>query len=181
MDVQYLSKLKVSPPGTSRPIRHAPLPQHMLPAYTQACARASHLPPDVAPIVVSHATSGTCDVCCAEDELDDNVRLLTCARCGVSVHNTCYDVSLPAPGALWLCEPCQTNVAGPMTCALCPVHGGAMRLAADGRWIHALCGLWIPGILLEPGKAPEISKVRGNSILRCCSEFDCCVHCTGCS
>ena len=42
--------------------------------------------------------------------------------------------------------------AGPQrlpACALCPVSGGLMRRTTCGRWVHAACALWTPGMWIN--------------------------------
>ncbi|GLD96513.1 hypothetical protein PINS_up005196 [Pythium insidiosum] len=102
---------------------------------------------------------GSQPACCVcLEELDyRGTALLTCERCGLHVHVSCYGVSAHGDTTSWRCEPCQelsassaTTTAPPSDrappfCALCPVDGGALRRTTQpGVWCHVLCMQWIP-------------------------------------
>ena len=125
----------------------------------QTSAAALCLPPDVRPVCPPRTTTGACHVCDRDVEFDD-VRLLCCARCGVTVHTTCYCVRGHTPGESWLCEPCGAGIKAPPACALCPVAGGALRFCKGGEWVHAACAFWIPGVTMVPGELPDLASVR---------------------
>jgi PHD-finger len=155
---QHLMRLRTVPAPLSLPAREA-VPAAERAAHMCACAATQPLPPAVAPVPLPRAATGSCDVCDRDIEFD-GVRLLCCARCGVTVHNTCYDVHSHDPEEAWLCEPCGAGVKAPPACALCPIVGGAMRFCEAGEWIHAACALWIPGVLVGPGRPPSVATVR---------------------
>jgi PHD-finger/PHD-zinc-finger like domain len=160
---QYLSQLSRSPCG-SVPRREA-IPTEEAHARARACAAAWRLPPAVRGIPAEDAQSGRCHVCDRDDE-SDGVQLLGCVACGVHVHTTCYDTAAPPAGGHWRCDVCTAGIAEPPICALCPVIGGALKLAGDGRWVHATCALWIRGIEMLPGQLPDLSRVRRLSTFR---------------
>jgi PHD-finger/PHD-zinc-finger like domain len=161
---RHLPRLRVLPPPLQRP-QQAPLVDADLRAHKQACAAAQSLPPHATPVPLPRAASGNCHVCDRDIEFE-SVRLLTCARCGVTVHNTCYDVRNYTDGAAWLCEPCEAGVKTPPVCALCPVAGGALRWCKGGEWVHAACALWTPGALVAPKQPPDLAAVRKKQKLK---------------
>lgn len=155
---QFLSRLAVLPVGVTLPPR-LPIPSAELDSHKRACASAQQLPPGMVPVVPPREATGACDICNRDVEFD-GVRLLCCARCGVTVHDTCYDATVHEPGTPWLCEACSAGIKEPPVCALCPVTGGAMRFCKQGAWAHAACLVWMPGTLMAPGEPPDISSVR---------------------
>ena len=44
---------------------------------------------------------------------------------------------------------CCTGPQRLPACALCPVSGGLMRRTTCGRWVHAACALWTPGMWIN--------------------------------
>lgn len=156
---EYLSRLQPTLASPTRAPRPEPMPPAELRTHMQTSAAALSLPPDIVPVCPPRTTTGACHVCNRDVEFDD-VRLLCCGRCGVTVHTTCYCVSNHTPGESWLCEPCAAGIKKPPACALCPVLGGAMRFCKGGEWVHAACALWIPGVTMVPDELPDISSVR---------------------
>jgi hypothetical protein len=155
---EYLTRLATVPQPLVLPPRQ-PIPANELHAHMQASASSLLLPQGIHAVVPVRATTGACHVCNRDVEFD-GVRLLCCARCRITVHDTCYDETEHVPGAVWRCEPCRAGIKEQPVCSLCPVAGGAMRFCAGGQWVHAACLLWIPGACMAPGTPPDISQVR---------------------
>lgn len=155
----YMINLRFCPDGSPVPTRQ-PIPEADLQRHRQLCAHCSDLPSHVAAVHAPQPEcTGACNICGSESE-DDDVRLLTCASCRIMVHNTCYDCPVPGAGEAWLCEVCHAGVQRPPGCVLCPVlGGGAMRFTRCGQWAHAVCCLWIPGCVLNPGSPPCLEQV----------------------
>ena len=158
---QYLRRLRNVPPPLQLPSMQ-PVPDAEQLQHMKCCASSQPLPVLVEPVQLPRTATGACEVCQSDIEVEhgtSSVRLLGCARCGATVHNTCYDARAYEPGSAWLCEPCSAGITDPPACALCPVLGGAMRLCQDGSWVHAACAVWVPGALVVPA-GPDISAVR---------------------
>lgn len=153
---QYLGKL-TSTSVVSVPSRQ-PIPDHMMEQQKRVSAAAFQLPSNVKPQYHAQECAGVCDICRSDAE-SSSVRLLCCAKCGATVHNTCYGTTCPPVGSVWLCEVCEAGIDSPPVCALCPVLGGAMRFTECGRWVHCVCALWIPEVTLEVERPPCIDKV----------------------
>lgn len=153
---QHLPRLRSLPAWLQLPAQQ-PVPEAERLQRMRCCAASQPLPAHIKPVCARRIATGTCEVCQSDIEVA-RVRLLSCARCGSTVHNTCYDAESHDPGSAWLCEPCSAGIKDPPACALCPVVGGAMRLCHDGSWVHAACAVWVPGALVTPA-GPDISQV----------------------
>ena len=83
----------------------------------------------------------------------------TCVTCNITVHSNCLsgidrpcssDAINSDPGQ-WKCIACSTlswnddPVTDP-NCAFCPRRGGFFRPTYDGRWVHAFCAKFAPGV-----------------------------------
>jgi PHD-zinc-finger like domain/PHD-finger len=153
---QYLPHLTSTAEVTVPP--REPIPDHMKQQQRRASAAAFHLPSNVEPQAAKRECTGMCDVCQSDSETT-SVRLLSCAKCGTMVHNTCYGTDCPPVGSVWLCEVCDAGIEQAPVCALCPVSGGAMRFTKCGRWVHCVCALWIPEVTIQAAQAPCIDQV----------------------
>lgn len=72
--------------------------------------------------------------------------ILLCDKCNVAVHQQCYSVQT-IPSGNWFCDSCAAGLITQRTsCALCPYFGGAYYPTTEGKWVHAFCCAWIPGI-----------------------------------
>lgn len=72
--------------------------------------------------------------------------ILLCDKCNVAVHQQCYGIKAIPPGN-WFCDSCAFGMdTNRLSCALCPYPGGAFYATDDGKWIHAFCCGWIPGV-----------------------------------
>ncbi|KAG1689546.1 putative lysine-specific demethylase 4B [Nymphon striatum] len=68
--------------------------------------------------------------------------LLICSDCGICVHDCCYGVS--SASMLWKCDGCSSEESISECCA-CNLRGGALKATSDGKWIHVICALILPG------------------------------------
>lgn len=93
-----------------------------------------------------------CWVCFDGSSPYDNP-IVFCDKCNTSVHKSCYGI-VEIPEDDWICDFCQhfrqgddndEEMAACWPCALCPVRDGALKLSADGHWVHVTCALWAPG------------------------------------
>lgn len=126
-----------------------------------------------------------CAVCSDGFSAPPNV-ILFCDRCDVPVHQQCYNVE-EIPQHEWLCWPCREHEdelirqgktreeirpaslslehrsqlpggSKDVSCALCPIKGGAFRKTIDGKhWVHQACAMWHPEVSLR--KANECAVV----------------------
>lgn len=75
--------------------------------------------------------------------------LLSCSKCSVCVHRSCYRVQDDCPGGRWLCNPCQQNATASAECCLCALRGGALKSTSCGRWAHVVCTTSIPEVVFQ--------------------------------
>ncbi|XP_015912038.1 lysine-specific demethylase 4A [Parasteatoda tepidariorum] len=104
--------------------------------------------------------------------MDGTAPLLTCSRCKVSVHATCYGVSM-LPLNSWVCTRC-TAQAFKAECCLCVLRGGALKPTTDGRWVHAVCAILIAETFFEntiqkqPVNVSKVTSARQRLKCRYC-------------
>jgi hypothetical protein len=153
---QYLANIR-STANVTVPSRES-IPDHMKLQQKRVSAAAFRLPSNVKPQATPQECTGICDVCHSDSETS-TVRLLSCAKCGIMVHNTCYGTACPPLGSVWLCEVCEAGIEKSPVCALCPVSGPPMRFTKCGRWVHCVCALWIPEVTIDAAQAPCIDQV----------------------
>ncbi|XP_062260251.1 lysine-specific demethylase 4A isoform X2 [Platichthys flesus] len=74
---------------------------------------------------------------------DGTSMLVSCAKCYVRVHTSCYGVSGDATELDdWLCARCEAN-AITEDCCLCSLRGGALQRANNDKWVHVLCAITV--------------------------------------
>ncbi|KAI4485696.1 hypothetical protein M0802_012592 [Mischocyttarus mexicanus] len=79
----------------------------------------------------------------------ENDKLLRCRECHVTVHASCYGVTVfPTDPSNWACDKCKAGKFNVM-CCLCPMQGGAVKRTSNGVWAHILCSLILPGITFK--------------------------------
>ncbi|KAJ8682084.1 hypothetical protein QAD02_017876 [Eretmocerus hayati] len=80
----------------------------------------------------------------------ENDTLLRCRNCQVTIHASCYGVTvLPPDYKNWACDICQFGKPTVM-CCLCPVRGGALKRTSDGQYAHILCALLLGARFKDP-------------------------------
>ncbi|ORY37183.1 hypothetical protein BCR33DRAFT_721550 [Rhizoclosmatium globosum] len=95
-------------------------------------------------------------------DMDDDSDTL-CAVCNIGVSTdsnqilfcegtrlTCYGIP-HVPESKWF-EP---------RCVLCPGKSGALKKSTDGEWVHVLCAIWIPEVLITNRVLMDGIDVRG--------------------
>lgn len=117
------------------------------------------------PVVARDAPEEPCEVCwdCRthvnpQSGVEEESPKLQCQVCGVRVHSECYGVppmqqskladETPfTNGSDWCCFACLYwkqlgGGRGILYCSLCSRPGGAMKVGAEGKWIHVNCVLF---------------------------------------
>ncbi|CAF3014969.1 unnamed protein product [Rotaria sp. Silwood2] len=102
------------------------------------------------------AETKICSICLLSGSTDDSDPIVYCDRCGVIVHESCYNADTlddkssdsSSPSEYWFCTPCLARVDDP-TCALCPTKDRCQAFwpTLESSWVHVVCALGVPGVL----------------------------------
>jgi hypothetical protein len=79
-------------------------------------------------------------ICAVCDQFGEE-SLTTCSNCLISVHEKCY--KLNQFDSFWICDHCKVHPMSAKICFLCPVLGGALKLALPNQWVHVTCAKYL--------------------------------------
>ncbi|CAH2294001.1 lysine-specific demethylase 4C isoform X1 [Pelobates cultripes] len=78
-------------------------------------------------------------------EDDGRSQLITCSKCRVKVHASCYGVPSQEIHDGWMCSRCRIGV-WTAECCLCNLRGGALKQTTDEKWAHVICAIGVPEV-----------------------------------
>ncbi|XP_029943521.1 lysine-specific demethylase 4A [Salarias fasciatus] len=114
--------------------------------FSSQCSQAAPLAPPPArtkPLIPESCFSTTTE----EDSrrppppaADGTSALLSCSRCSVRVHASCYGVDPSSVGQEWECSRCKADAVAE-SCCLCALRGGALQETTNNKWVHVLCAV----------------------------------------
>ncbi|XP_021951254.1 uncharacterized protein LOC110848362 isoform X3 [Folsomia candida] len=112
--------------------------------------------------------SPICSACLgkASDEMNE---IVECDSCGITVHEACYgvsDISSLSSGTgsscstePWFCDACRCRTRANISCELCPMQGGLYKETTAGRWVHLVCALYTPGVIITDTGLPSLFEI----------------------
>lgn len=89
-------------------------------------------------------------------EEDGTSLLISCAKCRVRVHASCYGIPSHEICDGWLCARCKRN-AWTAECCLCNLRGGALKETKNNKWAHVMCAVAVPEVRFT--NVPERTQI----------------------
>eukprot|EP00048_Salpingoeca_helianthica_P010073 m.143902 g.143902 ORF g.143902 m.143902 type:complete len:191 (-) comp14999_c1_seq2:603-1175(-) len=130
-------------------------------------------PPDREVRILPSILCGACNEF-SRTQSSGDFEILECVTCSVRVHRGCCvnHRRSCAAGQGWRCPKCSK--APQATCVFCPDSMGYLVPTTEERWVHMLCALWIPEVVIDPTNQlvpVDVSKVPAARSSLVCTFF----------
>lgn len=108
--------------------------------------------------------------------MENTSDVVTCEKCGESVHESCNGYVKLKANENYLCDFCASGAPENMRrCVLCPSLSGPLKKSTTNKWAHTLCCVYIPQIKFKNLKTMRpvvLGGIDKNSYGKSCSICD---------